>query len=126
MASVLQGRATQVGRRPTTRVSTVDDLLGGRLVVYFPDANLCDGAAEAASNGFFDVENTPPWDTWVALGSDPGHDKDPSYGTYLISWVPPQLIALASAGIDVNPEECIVWLENAAIAGRRESSHLIR
>jgi hypothetical protein len=45
----------------TGRVS----LLGGRLMVYFPDAALADGAAEVQSRGFFDVHNTPPWDTWI-------------------------------------------------------------
>ena len=29
----------------------------GRLLVYFPDAELSDGAAEKASKGFFDVYN---------------------------------------------------------------------
>jgi hypothetical protein len=38
-------------------------LAGGRLLAYFPDDDLSDGAAEAETNGFFDVHNTPPWDT---------------------------------------------------------------
>ena len=37
----------------------------GRLLVYFPDEELWDGAAEAASSGFFDEHNAPPWGTWV-------------------------------------------------------------
>src|SRR5215831_9834479 len=37
----------------------------GRALVYFPDANLSDGAAEAESGGFFDVYNAPAWGTWV-------------------------------------------------------------
>jgi hypothetical protein len=39
----------------------------GRLLAYFPDLNLCDGAAEAESRGYLDVENCPPWETWIAL-----------------------------------------------------------
>lgn len=38
---------------------------GGRLLAYFPDDNLTDGAAEEDSEGFFDVHNVPPCDTWV-------------------------------------------------------------
>jgi hypothetical protein len=36
-----------------------ESLHGGRLLVYFPDADLFDGAAEVASRGFFDVHNAP-------------------------------------------------------------------
>jgi hypothetical protein len=50
------------GRR---NLSSITDLCGGRLVAYFPDDNLFDGAAEAESQGFFDVDNIPPYDTWV-------------------------------------------------------------
>jgi len=41
------------------------------------EENLADGAAKHPSKGFFDVDNTPPWDTWVAF----------SHGI-LLSWVP--------------------------------------
>jgi hypothetical protein len=30
---------------------------------------------------------------------------------YLVAWVPPNFIQLASAGIAVNPEACILWLD---------------
>lgn len=91
------------------------NLAGGRLLVYFPDADLSDGAAEMESCGFFDVFSTPPWDTWVAFAQD---DVEPSsaYGRYLIAYVPPQLLELCNAGIEVNPEECIAWIENTDVA----------
>src|SRR6185437_8527110 len=75
-----------------------DTNVGGRLLLYVPSENLACGAAEASSNGFFDVNNVPPWDIWVQF----------SDGT-LVSWVPPALIDVAQMGIDVNPEECIRW-----------------
>lgn len=34
----------------------------------------------------------------------------PHRTSYLVSWVPPELIPLAQAGIVVNPESCIEWL----------------
>jgi hypothetical protein len=83
---------------------------GGRLLAYFPDLNLCDGAAEAESSGYLDVENCPPWETWVALLEDTS-TQDSGRRRVLISWVPSVFIPLASAGIRVNPEECIVWLD---------------
>jgi hypothetical protein len=95
-----------------------DDLRDGRLLVYFPDEDLADGAAEAESAGFFDVFNTPPWDTWVALYEANEHDR--AFSTYLVSWVPPVLVDVATAGIKVNPEECIVWLDDADVPLRAE------
>jgi hypothetical protein len=75
-----------------------DTNIGGLLLLYRPSENLACGAAEANSNGFFDVNNIPPWDIWV----------DFSDGT-LVSWVPPALVDIAQMGIDVNPEACICW-----------------
>jgi hypothetical protein len=74
------------------------NLTQGRILLYAPDENLFDGAAKYSSKGFFDVNNVPPWDTWVCYTD--GH---------LVSWVPPVLEELASAGVAVNPEECIQW-----------------
>lgn len=70
---------------------------GGKLLLYAPDENLFDGAAEYSSKGLFDVDNIPPWDTWVCF-----------FGEYIVSWVPPQLLDLANAGINVNPEQCVL------------------
>ena len=30
---------------------------------------------------------------------------------YLVAWVPPDFIQLASGGVGVNPEACILWLD---------------
>lgn len=97
------------------RAEPIEDLAGGRLLVYFPNADLCDGAAEAESQGYLDVYNTPPWDTWVAFVSEPG-DNDISYSEYLIAWVPPAFVRLAASGILVNPEECIRWLDESGVS----------
>jgi hypothetical protein len=90
-------------------------LAGGRLLAYFPDAELCDGAAEIESGGYFDVFNTPPWDTWLAFAAD-NDDPGDSYANYLIAWVPPAFLEAASRGIDVNPEQCIMWIEDSGTA----------
>jgi hypothetical protein len=70
----------------------------GRLLLYYPHENLACGAAEVSSNGFFDVNNVPPWDIWVDFSE-----------RTLVSWVPPVLLEAAQMGIDVNPEECMRW-----------------
>jgi hypothetical protein len=81
-----------------TSVEKRDTNVEGRLLLYNPSENYACGAAEASSNGFFDVNNVPPWDIWV----------DFSEGT-LVSWVPPTLLDVAQMGIYLNPEACIRW-----------------
>jgi hypothetical protein len=72
----------------------------GRLLLYWPDENLACGGAEVSSHGFFDVNNVPPWDLWVAFSE-----------RTLVSWVPAQVIEIAQLGIDANPEACIRWAD---------------
>ena len=108
------GRLSASGKR---NLSPVADLCGGRLLAHFPDDNLFDGAAEAESQGFFDVNNIPPYDTWVwmvrnvrtfAYADGARGEMD---ANYLVAWVPPDLIQLANGGVAVNPEKCILWLD---------------
>ena len=82
----------------------VDDLQSGRLLLYAPDENLFDGAAQVQSKGFFTVDNIPPWDTWVCF-----------FEQYLVSWVPPALLELADAGVDLNPEQCSLWAPDTGL-----------
>jgi hypothetical protein len=77
----------------------------GRLLIYEPDENLYDGAAEAASEGFFDVDNIPPWDLWLMAVVEVQQRPN----TYLLAWIPPECVELTAAGIEVNPEHCIRW-----------------
>jgi hypothetical protein len=92
-------------------------LCGGRLLAYFPDDNLADGIAEAESDGFFDVNNAPPYDTWVWMVRNlrkfeyADGEKGEMEANYLVAWVPPDFVPLASGGVKVNPEACILWLD---------------
>ncbi|HEU4557062.1 MAG TPA: hypothetical protein VFS20_04405 [Longimicrobium sp.] len=123
-------RTVAGGPSPSRHRAPQGELAGGRLLVYFPDADLCDGAAELESEGFFDVFNAPPWDTWVAFASDRTEPHDSSYSNYLIAYVPPVFVELCSAGIEVNPEQCIRWIEDTDVAVRdllrRHASDLLR
>jgi hypothetical protein len=97
VAEVVGKRSQMVNR---TAVDGTGYAKSGRLLLYFPAENLACGAAQVSSGGFFDADNAPPWDIWVAYE-----------GNALISWVPPGLIVAAQMGIDVNPENCIQWLD---------------
>ena len=92
----------------------------GRFLVYFPDADLCDGAAAAASEDFFDEYNCPPLGTWIGYFDDATDEAtaDPSYSGYLLCWVPDPFCELADAGVRVNPEACIRWLDETELRVR--------
>lgn len=70
----------------------------GCILIYRTNATVYDGAAEVASEGFFDDHDVPPWDTWF-------HFR----GGKLFSWVPSVLMPLAQAGIEANDVHCIEW-----------------
>ena len=97
VSSVLTNRHERL-KETNAKITRPPSAEVGKLLHYWPHENLACGAAEYSSNGFFDADNVPPWDTWVSFD-----------GSTLISWVPAILIPLAQAGIDANPEECISW-----------------
>ena len=105
--SVIQSRRLHLAGAPRP----IDVPVEGRLLAYFPDAELACGAAEEASEGYFDVHNAPPWDTWVLLTEKP-HRPRVAYGTCLVAWVPPTFLSRAQRGIETNPEDCICWLDD--------------
>ena len=89
----------------------------GRLLLYFPDENTSDGAAEASTHGFFDPHNTPPWDCWVGYYED----VDGASGSkqcYLAAWIPAVFVPLAEIGIEVTSDACLDWVENRETALR--------
>lgn len=105
-----------------------DSLANGHLVLYCPRENLCDGAACVYSEGFFDCDNVPAWDTWVCYTTVINRDI-PEWRSWsldetsevLISWIPPQLLDIARQGVAANPEQCIVWLPDEMTPSLRQS-----
>ena len=109
------------------------NLAGGRLLLYDPYQNLADGAAELESQGFFNVDNEPAWDTWVSFIHFPDKSEKRNriylsgqyvwsqlggdyFASCLISWIPPQLLDLVTQGVNVNPELCIAWADDTDMA----------
>lgn len=92
------------------------NLSGGKLLCYDPETNLFDGAAEVASKYFLDVDNVPPWDTWICYIPEKAqlvsiHEPLPwdTWNSYLIAWIPPKFVKLVDSGVSVNAEKCIAW-----------------
>lgn len=114
-----------IRRRPSYSPHAIDrcpPLNGARLLVFFPNANLADGAASNETNGYFDGCNIPPWDTWVSYYKNPVENGDDSYNEYLIAYVPSVFTALVQSGINVNPEQCIAWIEDTGVPLLRQWS----
>jgi hypothetical protein len=119
------GRSRQVNlvHRGVSVQEGTPKLGNGRLLVYFPGATLSDGYAEVLSQGFFDACNLPPFDTWVTFFED--SMLEISCQQQLLCYVPPSHVDRANAGIEGNPEECILWLEQTQGSTRAQLSRLL-
>lgn len=98
--SVVKKRTQLLRAEEGYRIVSLPGAAGGRLLSYCPTESVSDGASQHTTRGFFDVDDVPPWDTWVAFS-----------GSTLLSWVPPQLVDLVEKGINANPVQCIQWLD---------------
>jgi hypothetical protein len=103
--SIRQKRSEILRDATTGPVDPVGAQALGRLLLYEAMETVSDGAAEASSHGFFDMEDAPPWDTWFWY-------KD---GT-IFCWVPDSLVSAVQAGIDANPVDCIHWASWSALS----------
>ncbi len=94
---------------------SANNLAGGKLFCYYPHGSLVDGAAEFASKYFLNIDNMPPWDTWLCYVPENAcwnkYLRRYEWGPYLISWIPPKFVERVELGIDANPESCISWAE---------------
>lgn len=102
--AVADQRLTRLGR---SWRRTLDPLGGGQLLVYFPTPPHSRGGARAASDGYFDDRDTPPWDTWVAYIEEAAR-------SYLVAWAPPFGFAPAAEGIKAAPRS-LSWLKDAGV-----------
>jgi hypothetical protein len=96
----------------------VRGLSGGRLLVCTGlDESVWDGAAQAESRGFFDINDLAPWDTWICYVRPQGEDNGRTgQAPFVMSWVPSAFVSLVEDGIRVNPVGCIRWLEKDILA----------
>lgn len=105
-------RVELLHKRDLSLYLPAEPLNGGRLLAFSPENTLSDGAANFNTDGFFDDDNIPPWDTWIwYVTNDPVNNFEWWRGcdSYLLSWVPDSLVEVIASGIGVNPEQCIQW-----------------
>lgn len=129
VAALCQERARALRPQGWVEQALAQGLAGGRLLLFDFDGTLSDGAAARESHRFFDDHNCPPWDTWLRYVSDglpPGFWRN--FRSYVACYVPPQLVEVAQAGIEANPEGCIAWAEshNGPFTRRLRAAGLLR
>ena len=110
MDQIAVTRAANLRARGVHPSAVTGVLAGGRVMVYFPDEQLADGAAAEASGGYFDLDNVPPWDTWIWIEDSPPHAQA-GFKWWIATWVPPALVGHAERGRSVNPEQCLQWAD---------------
>ena len=86
-------------------LNPVDTLAKCRLLLYWPLETVEDGASEAGSMGFYDMQDSPPWDTWFFYAD-----------RAIFCCVPEFAFSRAQDGIDGNPVACIEWAEWSRLA----------
>lgn len=98
-------RAEMLGSAPAV------DAAAGRLLVFDPGESLTDGAAQVESEGWFDEDNAPPWETWIAyIIEEPRHaGRWTHLDSYLLCWVPGDRVDVVDRSILVIPERCVEW-----------------
>jgi hypothetical protein len=92
----------------------------GSIIVFSPQLSMNDGLAAFHTQGYFDEENSPPWDYWIALLLQPKNYQTSAANEprdlpdeFLISWVPPELQSTAENGIHANAEGCLYWARDS-------------
>lgn len=84
--------------------------------MFYPEWGTWDPAASAQTE-YFNVLTMPAWDSWVYTGRETVSLRDNVQDIdYLICWIPPQLIERVDLATQVDPSECIQWLDKSDIA----------
>jgi hypothetical protein len=110
MDQIAEIRADNLRARGAYPSTVGGGLEGGRVMLYFPDEQLADGASAEASGGYFDLDNVPPWDTWMWIEDAPPH-AHAWFTWWIATYVPPALVDGAERGRRVNPEQCLQWAD---------------
>lgn len=102
---VRNARRRELARLGIPILAVGPDLAGGRILFSTIDTDSC-GAATSPSNGYYDLDDLPGWDTWFYHRS-----TDRPWGA-IYCWVPAHLVELARSGMDVIPVMSVEWMQS--------------
>jgi len=117
-------------RNMVPNVGELPGLLNGRILLCAYEYTNHNEAALAATDGYFDGDDVPPWDSWIAevvsrVHSDAGiawHDaskpdvstviecRQPAHAL-LAAWVPDPFIPLVQLGMEAECMGMLSWIE---------------
>jgi hypothetical protein len=114
---VAQLRAAHLRATGLYPLTPASHLARGRLLCYALHENLAEGVEEQETKGYFDVQAVPPWDTWLLFTTQQTRLKN-HFGqefwheSYLISWVPPELIRVVDEGaVQTSTTHALEWAD---------------
>jgi hypothetical protein len=84
----------------------------GKILITEIDRVVADGISEFESDGFIDINDCPPIDTWF-------YQSKKEDSRILFSWIPQPFISYVDKGIDINRLNTFYWHTE----GRSESSN---
>ena len=102
---VCEARRRELARLGIPVAPVGPDLAGGRILFTTIDTDSCEAATDP-SNGYYDLDDLPGWDTWFYHRS-----TDRLWGA-IYCWVPTQLLELAQSGMDVIPVLSVEWAQS--------------
>jgi hypothetical protein len=86
----------------------------GRLLLFIPGESVWDEVEACETEGFFDGDGSPPWDTWVDCFELPSASSGSVWGhRYVVSWIPRTLTSLAQRGVAVTCVDALRWVTAA-------------
>ena len=86
----------------------------GELLLWAPEWDNFDGHLEAESGGFFDVNDSPPWETWVGWFT---HPLDPTEW-YGLAWIPDRFVEPVTQALEVETTEVVKWAKELRTSHR--------
>jgi hypothetical protein len=104
VAQVCEARCRELASLGIAVPPVGPDLAGGRILRTTIDTDSCWAATEI-SNGYYDLDDLPGWDTWFHHAA-----TDRPWGA-IYCWVPASLIELAEAGMEMMPFQCVEWAD---------------
>jgi hypothetical protein len=101
---VCESRRSELARLGIPVDPVGSDLAGGLILLTTIDTDSCEAATEP-SNGYYDLNDLPGWDTWFL------HSETDGAGGAIYCWVPGALVELAQRGMDVIPVKSVQWAQ---------------
>jgi len=91
----------------------------GKILVAAIDEVVIDGISEDETEGFVDIKDCPPIDTWFYMGKN-------TNGRVIFAWIPEKFVPVVDRGREVNMLDCFYWYSEEDTAKNHWSYNLIK